>query len=155
MKIFQPVKSPAFYVKHPAPFLLPPLQLIHAQHEATASFWLLISGARCCSVHSCLTGREQSWRRARHSIWHSVCCQLPWRFFITQDYKLIHEWVSTLLPQDPVEQGIRLLVMLLLRGSLGLFLAEIWVACFPAEDQLQKQHQAERLFWEWRLCLPC
>lgn len=44
---------------------------------------------------------------------------------ITRDYKPIHGRVSTLLSQDPVEQGVRVLVMLLLRGSLGLLLAEI------------------------------
>lgn len=94
----------------------------------------------------------QSRRGARNSLC-AVCCQLPQSFFIPQDCKPIHGWVSILLSQDPVWS--RLLVMLLLRGSLGLFLAEMRVACFPAGDQLQKQHQTKRVFSEQGLCLPC
>lgn len=128
MKILQPVNFPAFYV--------------NTWHEATFSFWLLMPGDRCCPIHSDCPARYTA--GGEWGALYAVCCQLPQSFFIPQDCKPIRGWVSILLSEDPVGQGIRLLAMLLWRGSLGLFLAEMWVACFPEEEKLQKQHQTKR-----------
>lgn len=84
-------------------------------HMAWGHFFFLIHNARGWML-SCplwLPSKVQSRRGERNSL----CCVLPAppELLYSTGLKPIHGWVSMLLSQNPVEQGIMLLVMFIIK----------------------------------------